>query len=648
MKTTIRFSALLAGAFLAAPLFAEVERKEQGNLVTEDVPEIPQRIIDRMMQYQNTRSASFQDWDPAGTGMLIATRFGETRQFHTVSQPGGARRQITFFNEPVGGAAMSPNPSHRSFLFTRDVGGGEFYQIFKFDLDSGAHQMLTDGQSRNGAMLWSHDGGKFSYYSTKRNGRDWDLYISDARTPKQAKLVLQEGGTWVPVDWSPDNKKLLVINYVSVNESYYHILDPATSQLSQINPSEEKIAYGSAVWSKDGKGVFMASDEGSEFTRLKYYDLANKSFTDLTADIDWDVEGVEASPKGDTIAFTTNENGFGKLYLLDTKSKKYKRVRNIPAGQIGGLEFHPDGRRLALVINTPQTPGDVYALDLNDQSLERWTYSEVGGLSTTSFSVPSIISYPTFDQVGGKSRMIPAIYYKPKTRGPHPVVIYIHGGPEGQYSPHFSSTVQYWVNELGIAVLAPNVRGSAGYGKSYLKMDNGFKREDTVKDIGALLDWVEKQPELDSERVAVYGGSYGGYMVLASMTHFNDRIKCGVDIVGISNFVTFLENTKEYRRDLRRVEYGDERDPKMRAFLERISPTTNAHKITKPMFIAQGRNDPRVPEAESQQIVSVIRKNGGKVWYMLAKDEGHGFRKKVNRDFFSHATALFWEQHLLN
>ena len=278
----------------------------------------------------------------------------------------------------------------------------------------------------------------------------------------------------------------------------------------------------------------------------------------------------------------------------------------------------------------------------------RWTSSEVGGLNTSTFVTPELIEYETFDLVDGKPRKIPAFYFKPeKSNGPMPVLISIHGGPESQYRPFFRSTLQYYLNELGIAVLAPNVRGSNGYGKTYLQLDNGGKREDTVKDIGKLLDWIAQQPELDSGRVGVMGGSYGGYMVLAAMIQFNDRLRAGIDVVGISNFVTFLENTKAYRRDLRRAEYGDERDPEMRAFLNKISPTTNAHKIARPMFIAQGLNDPRVPASESEQMVKVIRENGGAVWYMLAKDEGHGFRKKTNRNFYSNVVALFLQTFLL-
>jgi len=628
---------------------AEIERKELGNLVTEGIPDIPQTIVDRMIQYQNVRSASVYDWDPGGEGMLISTRFGETSQVHFIEKPGGARKQVTFFNEPVSGASVCPDPSRHGFLFEKDVGGSEFYQVFYFDLDSGKYGMLTDGASRNGEVLWSNRGDRFVYYSTKRNGQDWDLYVADIAKPDEAKLILKEGGSWAPGDWSPDDERLLVVKYVSITETYPCILDVASGKLKHINPADQKTAYGPGVWSRDGKGIYITSDEGSEFKRLKYYDIGKKKFTDLTAGILWDVDALAISPEGDRLAFTANEGGIHKLYLLDTGTGKYAQVPGIPVGLIYGLEFHPEGDRLAMVINTPQTPGDIYVLELGDNSLTRWTYSEVGGLNTGSFVVPELVEYETFDEVDGKPRTIPAFYYKPgKGDGPYPVIIYVHGGPEGQYNPSFSSNFQYWVNELGVAVLAPNVRGSDGYGKSYLKMDNGYYREDTVKDIGKLIDWIERQSELDASRICIFGGSYGGYMVLASMIHFNDRLKCGVDVVGISNFVTFLENTREYRRDLRRVEYGDERDPQMREFLSRISPLTSAGKITSPMLIVQGLNDPRVPVGESEQIVRAIRENDGVAWYLLAKDEGHGFRKKVNRDYYTNATVLFLEEHLLH
>ncbi len=628
---------------------SEVERREEGNLVIEGIPEIPEEVIDRMYRYRNVRTAIVEDWASDGEGMLISTRFGETYQLHWVDHPGGARRQLTFFPEPVRGASICPEPNKKSFLYSMDEGGGEFYQIHEYDLEDGKYRLLTDGESRNGGATWSNGGDRFAFYSTKRNGQDWDLYVLDPRATDPPELVLKEGGAWVVGDWAPGDDRLLVVKYISANESLPHILDLKTSELTEINPTDTKVAYGGGVWGKDGKGIYFTSDENTEFQHLRYWNLDKEEFKVLTNDIPWDIESVELSDDGKTLAFTANEDGIGVLYLLDTQSGKRHKVPNLPIGQVYGLTFHPDGKRLALVLNTPQTPGDIYVLNMEDDSLVRWTFSEVGGLPTEEFVNPQLIHYPTFDSVDGEPREIPAFLFKPDNgEKKHPVVVYIHGGPESQFIPYFSSTFQYFLRELGVAVVAPNVRGSAGYGKSYLKLDNGFKREDSVKDIGALLDWIESQPDLDSERVAVMGGSYGGYMVLASLVHYSDRIKAGIDSVGISNFVTFLENTKDYRRDLRRVEYGDERDPEMRKFLETISPTNNAEKIRSALFIAQGLNDPRVPASEAEQMIEAIRGNEGVAWYLLAKDEGHGFSKKSNADYYYNAVALFLERHLLD
>lgn len=629
---------------------AQVERVEKGNLVIEGVPEIPQQIVDRMQQYQNTRSASLQDWLPGGDGILISTRFAETNQLHLVKTPGGARQQITFFDEPVGGATVNPDARKPGFIYSKDIGGSENYQLYHFNLTTGTHTLLTDGKSRNGSAAWSNTGDRFAFTSTKRNGSDYDIYIADVAHPEKAQMVLERAGFWGISDWSPDDSQILLINYVSINESYIHTLDLASQKPSQINPSKDKIGYGNSDFSKDGKGIYFTSDENSEFKQLKYYDFASKKITALAGETPWDVDGFELSDDGKYLAYVVNEGGVAKLHVMDLSLKARVALPEVPVGLVYGLEFSQDGKRLAMVLNTAQTPGDVYVLDIGNGSLARWTYSEVGGLQTENFVTPELIHYETYDQVNGQPRQIPAFLYKPKNLSgqPLPVIISIHGGPEGQYQPYFSWTVQYLVNEMGIAVLAPNVRGSSGYGKTYLQLDNGFNREESVQDIGKLLDWIAKQPALDATRVAVMGGSYGGYMVLSSMSHYNDRLRCGIDIVGISNFVTFLENTSAYRRDLRRAEYGDERDPKMREFLQKVSPTNIAHKITKPMLIAQGLNDPRVPASESEQMVEVIRKNGGSVWYILAKDEGHGFSKKSNSDYYYNAVAQFLQTFLLS
>lgn len=623
----------------------EVKRVERGNLVMEDIPEIPQDIKDRLSQYLATRSAGFADWSPR-EGMLISTRFGNTSQLHHVDRPMGARRQLTFFEEPVYSGRFDPDAEDEGFLFEKDIGGNEQDQIYWFDMKQGEHRLQTDGESRNGAMQWSNDGDRFAYFSTRRNGRDFDIYVG--APDGEHERVAEVEGAWWPLDWSPGDDRLLLGHYVSITESEIWLLDLESGERTQVNPSDEAIGYGGAMFDAEGDGIYLVSDEGSEFKTLRHHDLETGEQRSISGHIPWSVTGMDLSDDGRWLAFATNEGGISRLHLRDLEEKRDLVPPGIPEGVIGDLEFSPDGKRLALRISNATTPGDVFTLGMDDRELARWTRSEVGGLDTDRFVEPELIHYPTFDTVDGERREIPAFVYRPReAEGKVPVVVRIHGGPEGQSRPSFSSITQYLVNEVGAAVAVPNVRGSSGYGKTYLELDNGFKREDSVKDIGALLDWIEKQPGLDEDRVVVYGGSYGGYMVLASMVHYDDRLLGGIDVVGISNFVTFLENTRDYRRDLRRAEYGDERDPEMREHLQEISPANNADRINKPLLVVQGANDPRVPMSESEQMVETIRENGGEVWYLLAKDEGHGFSKQDNREVY-YQTMMTFLRELLN
>jgi dipeptidyl aminopeptidase/acylaminoacyl peptidase len=647
---------LVAAITLAPPLSGPAQaadeatsgRREMGALVMEGVPDLPADLLEKVRPYQNTRAALVHDWDPEGRGLLIGTRFGDTAQVHRIDRPGGDRKQLTFYPEPIAGAVTCPAAAAHGFLFSKDAGGAENYQIFFRDLQKGTTTLLTDGQSRNIGPVWSNRGDRFAYASNRRNGRDMDLYVADLKAPEGARRVLEREGAWSVLDWSAEDAALLVKREVSVNESYLYVLTVASGQIEPINPRPAPIAYGDAVFARKGRGVYLTSDEGSEFLRLRYYDLATRGSTDLSGDLPWDVEELALTRAGDRLAFLTNEAGSSRLTLLDTATRARARPPGIPDAVLSRLRFSPDGSRLAFTLESATVPGDAYVLDLKYNALTRWTESEVGGLDAAGFIAPERIDYPTFDQVNGAPRRVPALFYLPPGTGPHPVLIVIHGGPEGQSRPGFSAQAQLFVRELGLAVLLPNVRGSTGYGKTYTTLDNAERREDSVKDIGALLDWIATRKDLDASRVAVFGGSYGGYMVLASLTHYSDRLRAGVEIVGISNFVTFLKSTSGYRQDLRRVEYGDERDPKMLEVLQQISPLSAVDRIRTPLFIAQGKNDPRVPMNESEQMLQAVKKNGVPAWYLLAKDEGHGFRKKPNVDFYGSAVALFLETHLLN
>jgi dipeptidyl aminopeptidase/acylaminoacyl peptidase len=619
------------------------------NLVVEGLPPVPASIAEAVARYTEFRSAGFADWHPVRREMLISTRFGDVPQVHLVKAPGGARQQLTFFPDRVGGAAFEPKAGEY-FVFGKDRGGDEFTQGYRYDLATGNVTMFTDGgRSQNGGGPWSTAGDRMAYSSTRRNGADRDVHVIDPRDPATDRRVLEvKGGGWQPVDWSPDDRTLLVAEYVSVNESYLWLVDLATGEKKLLTPKTgQPVSYGDAEFAADGRGVFVTTDKDNEFKRLARIDLATGAHTYYTSDVPWDVEGFDLSEDGKTIAFTTNEEGLDVLRLLDvaTGRERPRPQLGLGPGVMGGLFWHRNGKDLAFTYNSAQSSTDVYSLDVTTGKVERWTESELGGLNAATFSPAELVGWKSFD---GKT--ISGFLYKPPASftGRRPVVINIHGGPEGQSVPSFLGRNNYDLNELGVAIVFPNVRGSTGFGKTFVALDNGMKREDSVKDIGALLDWVATRPDLDASRVMVTGGSYGGYMTLAVATHYNDRIRCALDVVGISNFVTFLQHTEAYRRDLRRVEYGDERDPAMRAFLEKISPMTSAAKITKPMFIVQGRNDPRVPYTESQQMVETIRRNNGAVWYLMANDEGHGFAKKRNQDFLFYATVMFMKQHLLN
>jgi dipeptidyl aminopeptidase/acylaminoacyl peptidase len=626
----------------AATLHAQVP----DNLVVENVPAFTPEFRADVGRYLEFRAALHNNWHPTRREMLITTRFADVAQLHVVKFPGGDRKQLTFGSERVLGGSFRPKTGE-FIVFSQDTGGGEFYQLHRLDLADGRVTLLTDGKSRNSGPRWSHSGKVFAYTSTKRNGRDNDIHLMDPADPKSSRQLIEvAGGGWGVSDWSPDDSKLLVAEYISINESHLYIADAMKGTKEPLTPKGgEMVAYSDARFSKDGRAVYYNSDKDSEFQRLRRLDLATRKETVLTAHINWDVESFDQSPDGATIAFITNEDGLGVLHLLNTKTGKELPAPKLPLGAVSNLEWHGNGRDLAFNISSSKSPTDIYSLDVKSGKVERWTESETGGLNTASFAEPEMIRLKSFDGLG-----ISGFIYRPDAKkfpGKRPVIISIHGGPESQSRPGFQSRMNYYINELGCALLYPNVRGSAGFGKTFLTLDNGFKREDSVRDIGAFIEWVKRDSGLDGARIAVMGGSYGGYMVLASMTHYNDQLRCGIDVVGISNFVTLLESTAEYRRDLRRVEYGDERDPKMREFLHKISPLTSAKKITKPLFVVQGKNDPRVPLTEAEQMVKAVRGNGGSVWYLMAKDEGHGFAKKKNADFQFLASIQFFRENLL-
>jgi dipeptidyl aminopeptidase/acylaminoacyl peptidase len=639
---------LATGLFVALPGAAADEAVITPGeaLVIEGVPKIPASLADEVGRYTEFRSAVFSGWHPKRREMLITTRFGNVNQTHRVKSPGAAREQLTFYPDRVSGGRFDPKTGD-TFIYSKDTGGNEFFQFYRQDFADGKATLLTDGKSRNTGAKWSSGGQSLAYGSTRRTGNDVDFYVVDASNPASNRLLVEnKGGGWEVADWSPDDKTLLAAEGISANESYLWLIDVASGKRTLLTPKggKEKVAYGNAAFAKDGKGLYVTLDRDSEFQRLAYTDLAAQKVEFLTPDAA-DVDEFDISPDGKTIAYVANEKGVSVLHLFDTAARKELPGPKIPLGTIFGVKWHKDGGAIGFTLETARANADAYSYDVKTGKVDRWTFSETGGLNAENFSEPELITWKSFD-----GREISGFLYKPpaKFTGKRPVVIEIHGGPEGQARPDFIGVWNYLLNELGVAIVMPNIRGSTGYGKTYLKLDNGELREGAYKDIGALLDWIKARSDLDADRIVVGGGSYGGHMTLAVAYLYNDRIRCAVDVVGPSNLVTFLQNTSGYRQDLRRVEYGDERDPQTRAFLERTAPLNNAEKIRKPLFVIQGYNDPRVPRTESEQMVQKIRGTGTPVWYLMAKDEGHGFAKKSNRDYQFYATVQFMKQYLLN
>jgi len=644
---------LLTAAFVlfAGAAYAQsAARETRGNLVIEGIPPHSTRALGTLDGWLAGRGASFQDFLPDGS-ILITTRFGDTDQIHHVARPGTARTQLTFDIDPAGGVSASPAAESRVFLFARDRGGNENAQLYLQNLDTRQTTRLTDGRSRYGGALWSRDGRRVAFQSNARNGVNQDVYIAEIDGGSGPRLVVaSQGQTWTPLDWSTDGQRLLLLDYSSVTDASLYVAEITSGALMRVplsgdpaKPSPQS-GIGSARFSADGQGVWFTADLSGEFRQICYVDLADGGLRTLTSELSWDVEDFEVSTEGRWLAYVANTDGFSELFIADLGTGVTVRSTGLPAGIISNLRFDRQGKTLGMSIESSQSPRDAWTYDVEKAAATRWTRSEMGLIDPTQLVAAEVFRYPTWDRIGRTPRQIPALMHKPAKSGRHPVVIDIHGGPEGQSRPGYSPFGQYLVNELGYAVIQPNVRGSTGYGRRFTMLDNGRLREDSVRDIGALLVWIAAQPDLDADRVIVMGGSYGGYMVLASLIAYGDRLKGGINVVGISNFVTFLTNTSGYRRDLRRVEYGDERDPSMRAFLRRISPLEKASMIRRPLLVVQGLNDPRVPASESEQLVAKIREQGGEVWYLAAKDEGHGFRKKTNRDFYLKTAVTFLER----
>ncbi|MCV2360550.1 prolyl oligopeptidase family serine peptidase [Paucibacter sp. TC2R-5] len=655
--------AVLAHTPMPAPAAAASEPAAavlapNANLLVQGIPPVPQSLADAVGRYNDFRGHGFVAWHPSQREMLVTHRKAgaNTAQLYRVSKPMAEPEQLTDAADPVSNASYEPR-SGRYIVFARASGGNEVAQLYRLDAASKEPLLLTDPNQRHAMSGWLHHSSQMLFTSvpldrTAAGGSRaqvlTQLWLMDPLKPAQKRLLAElPGGGWGVGAVSRDDKQIALSEYISANESRIWLLDIASGEKRQILPAageQLRASHRPAEFSHDNKSLLLLTNRFGEFVEPARYTFADAKLSRIDTQIPWDASGITLTEDGKRLALQFNIDGRDELRFYDARSFKPLPTPKLPAGSIGSAEFDRKRGELAFSINGAQGPSQLFTLDAKG-AVQRWTQAYApAGIDTQQFTDQQVVRWKSFDgrEISGLLSLPPA-----KFTGKRPVVISIHGGPEGQSTVGFLGRNNYYLQELGVAFIQPNVRGSAGFGKTFLDLDNGFKREDSVKDIGALLDWIATQPNLDASRVLVMGGSYGGYMTLAVATNYPERIVGALDVVGISHFVTFLNNTESYRRDLRRVEYGDERDPAMKAHLEKISPLSNSAKIKAPLFVVQGKNDPRVPYTEAEQIVTKVREQGTPVWYLRADNEGHGFARKENQDYLFYSTIMFMQQTLL-
>ncbi|MFT3955074.1 MAG: prolyl oligopeptidase family serine peptidase [Piscinibacter sp.] len=660
-----------AAAPAPAAVPAEAVMAPNPQLFVQGIPPVPERLARQVARYTEFSGHNLVEWHPTRRELLVSHRApgASTVQLFRVAGAMATPEPLTAFAEPVRRATWEPR-SGEYIVFERGNGGDEAEQLYRLDLDSRQVTLLTAPGERHNIETWMNRSSRLIASSvpldrTAQGGsRDevrLTLTLFDPAAPTQRRRLAELPGTgWEVGGVSRDDRRVVLNRWLSATESQVWLLDVASGRSWQVLPAPGSKAKGrylaQGLRASDG-AIWVLSDRGGEFQQLHL--LRRGRLIPLSRHIPWDVEQAVPTRDGRWVAAQVNVEGRSELRLFDARTLKEHPAPALPAGSLRALGVHPQRGEIALALDGAKGPSELYtampppaprspkgkAKAAAAEPAERWTQAHVpAGVDTQAFADAQIVRWKSFD-----GRSISGWLHLPPERfaGPRPVLIDIHGGPEAQARVGFMGRYNHFIEDLGIAIVQPNVRGSAGYGKTFLTLDNGAKREDAVKDIGALLDWIATQPRLDASRIVVSGGSYGGYMSLATATSYPQRIAGAIDVVGISNFVTFLRNTESYRRDLRRVEYGDERDAAMRELLERISPLSNAQKITRPLFVVQGRNDPRVPWTEAEQIVEKVRANGTTVWYLRAENEGHGFQRKENADYQFWATTLFLRETLL-
>jgi dipeptidyl aminopeptidase/acylaminoacyl peptidase len=627
---------LACGSPARAQPFTVPSHRIDGTLVYDGIPPLDPTLAARLTRYEEWRQATFLDWLPDGS-MLIATRFGRFEQVHRVASPLGMRQQLTFGGGPVT-EARAPR-SGAGFVFVRQTDG---YPQLYYDPGAGAPRQLTQGRYQHGSPVWAHDGKRVAFYGTDRTGVNDDIYVVNIPAGTRPQLVVAGStGGWRPLAWSQDDSKLLLLNTVSPGKSGLYVADVATGSLSPVAVPESRIT--AARFAPDGVGFYLISDAQSDFEQLLYYNPITHDTRRVSADVPWDVEAFAVSAGGHYVAYVVNDDGRSRLTVLDTLRNLEFKPPGLQNGRIGSIRFDATGQRLAFSYESSRFPRDVYVYDVAQGTLQRWTHSEAGPLSPAGLATAQLIHYPTWDRVGLHRRTLSAYVYMPRGTGPCPVLITLPGGRElhSQFRPGWKPFIQFVVNDLGYAVVAPNVRGSSGYGKAFRALDGGRLRDDAVRDVGALLVWIGLQPGLDSHRVAIMGHAYGGFLALASLATYSDHFRGAIDVAGIADLVDYVGHSPAAERAQREAEFGNVQDTDMRAFLDRISPLDNVALIRRPVLVVQGLDAPGSRAADSQQLVWRLRSQGIQAWYLSATDAGNDLSRPADRQAYLETAAQF-------
>jgi len=644
-----QFLAIVAASFTVSPCIPPASAQNNGtttdtNLIVENIPSIPASVRREVKPYTQMYGLPLAGWDPVKRQVRLKG-LSTVTWVSFIGSPGAAPETSSIYIQSSGIYDIYFQPQGKYLAYTRDANGNESFQLYLYEIGARNTTLLSVGKSRNTEPVWSNAGDRIVYSSSPAGTEGVNLRLLNPFDPKTDRLLEKSSGTYLKAyDWSPDDKTVVYCDFSSNTASSLWLADVGSGKNVLLSEKSDKPElYDFPQFSKDGKGVYVVTDHDSDFRRLAYIDLASRKISYVPSAAQWDVEEFQLAPDGRNVAFITNEEGLSKLHLFDLLDRKEHEARQLPLGIISDPKWNRDSTDLAFNLKSPRSPIDVYSVNLRTAKVELWAKSVTNGVDTSKFSQPELIHWQTFDK-----RTLSGFLYRPaeKFKGKRPVIIDIHGGPEEQYRPNFLYEENYLLNELGVAKIYPNVRGSSGYGKSFLSLDNGVRREGAVKDIGALLDWIKSQPNLDAEHVLVEGVSYGGYLALSTAYVYGDRITATISDSGISDLASFVEHTEGWRRDLQRAEFGDERDPKIREFMERTAPLNNAQQIKKPLLIIQGQNDPRVPAGDAARLVAATKERIP-VWYILAKDEGHGFVKQPNRDYRIYAGILFIKEFLL-